>query len=641
MHRANAPVESPPTPREAWLTKTLLTALSVVTLILIVTFAGFMTFSGGYVIVTAFSTKTFLYACFIAVVVGGVVLALLAPILVALVKSYELPPGIDVTGRNGANLWKATRDVCTAAGLTPPDRILLTPDLNAFAANAPTRGILRRHERVLGLGYPLLATLTVEQAGAVIAHEMRHLDHRQTRGDSLHHFVAEVMGSFDEMREGWFARAIGFPVSIYMNLANRLGARMSRHHEFEADALAAELFGERTAVEALVALATYGEETMRSVMRTLATAWQKGDPVPQSILGAIDATLHTEAMQARMRKVLEVAIAEKTHKFSSHPSLSDRAAALGQRIAMPAMRRGDNAAHALLWQDHDDLRDAVDKLLAEMLGAGFEERAKEVAAVEALVLAQLPGALNGTKSREQAEVVSLLMERTLYSEHTREQHLALLARFPDIPSSICELAAEKLRAENVEGAEEMLAVFERHPMMSGEAKEFLDWAMSMRHWEVDDQWLREWATDPRTRKRFEAANREYTRLDQINARRHKAVPDRLEPHGLEKWHEDLLLREICDLLPDVSKIWLAREPADAEKPYANFRLMVETRTLLMEAPRGVSGLCCLPAPLLAYYKNNWDVFTGVARVLANAPGALIYRASDQNTGKPEPIRQAA
>lgn len=629
-------VESPPTARDARRTRAKLTFLSAAALVLIVLVAGLLTFAPGYTIYNAFATKTLGRALFITFVITvAFIVPVVVPILVALFARYELPPGVDVTKENGATLWQAVSDVCSAAKIAPPNRILLTADLNAFAASVPTKGMLSRHERVVALGYPLLATLSVEQAGAVIAHEMRHLDGEQTKGDTLHHFVTDIMGRCHARGGNALGKILVYPATAYLNLASRIGAHMSRHHEFEADALAAELFGERTAVEALVAITVLGDETMHSAVQSLTEAWQKGEPVPKSILGAVSTVLHTDEMRDRMRKLLDQELGIRTERYSSHPSLSDRAAALGQKISLPAPLHGPNAAQSLLWQDHDALRDQLDAMLAEMLGHSFESRAKAVAEVEEIVGAQLPAVINGTKTREQAEVVSLLMERTLYSEHSRERHLALLERHPGIPSSMCELAAEKLRAKNVQGADEMLSTYEQHPMMSGEARRFLQWAMDMKEWSVEDSWLREWATHPVTVKRWHAAEADYQHLDKINREDGKNPLPHLVPHGLEAWHIDLIIRELCGFL-DVTKLWLSRQPPTANRPYPMFHLLVECKYALQEAPTGIGGLCCLPGPVFDIYKHSWDPFIGNLRGLSRAPGALIYQAASKPDEKHNP-----
>jgi Zn-dependent protease with chaperone function len=72
-------------------------------------------------------------------------------------------------------LFKLISGVSNATSQDAPTEVYLVPDVNAWVAQrGGVMGFGSR--RVMGVGLPLLGTLTIDQFRAVLAHEFGHYD---------------------------------------------------------------------------------------------------------------------------------------------------------------------------------------------------------------------------------------------------------------------------------------------------------------------------------------------------------------------------------------------------------------------------------------------------------------------------------
>lgn len=229
-------------------------------------------------------------------------------------------------------------------------------------------------------------------------------------------------------------------------------------------------------------------------------------------------------------------------------------------------------------------------------GDGFEQRRRAVAEAWELLDHVYPPVKDGTASREQAEIVSLLMERSLDASLVREHHETIIANYGDIPSSVCELAKLRIEAKDLGGAEDLLRIFETHPIMSGTAKRFLDYVINHpNEWPFDELWLKDWAEDPDIRKRISAAMEAFREMISRASEARDSLDIPLEPHGLDNWHIDLIAREVGRVY-DVHSIYLARKTIDeCDAPF--FQMLIVTKHRPAGVVKDVNALLCLPGPM--------------------------------------------
>src|SRR6185295_7873003 len=83
------------------------------------------------------------------------------------------PPGPALTRADQPRLFATIDDVARGSEQAMPSEVYLIPDMNAWVAQRG--GIMGfGSRRVMGLGLPMLQTLTISQMRAVVAHEFGH-----------------------------------------------------------------------------------------------------------------------------------------------------------------------------------------------------------------------------------------------------------------------------------------------------------------------------------------------------------------------------------------------------------------------------------------------------------------------------------
>ena len=194
------------------------------------------------------------FIAMIAVLGGVPVAATTARALRALWFVCPQPKGIEVGPHFGGQLQRAVKDIAARIGAPRVHRILITDTNNASALQIPRAGIFWP-ANTLVLGYPLLATLSVDQVRAVIAHELGHMTHAHGRIASwAHRTRLSWLRLMDVLQRHQSVPAhVYLLFRFYVPRLHAHAAAVSRQQELLADRLAAEVTGADLAAQALVA----------------------------------------------------------------------------------------------------------------------------------------------------------------------------------------------------------------------------------------------------------------------------------------------------------------------------------------------------------------------------------------------------
>lgn len=183
---------------------------------------------------------------------GFVTVAAMVAVVVALWKvarARPAPPSGPVVLRADApELWAVVDELAELTGTRAPDEIRLAPDVNAgVMEDARFLGLVGGTRR-MELGVPLLHGLSVAQLRSVLAHELGHYSHDDTRLSVVVHRGRQVIGAtiarLDRSPAGWLLRQYG---KLYLLVS----AATSRRQELAADALSVAAVGRATAQSAL------------------------------------------------------------------------------------------------------------------------------------------------------------------------------------------------------------------------------------------------------------------------------------------------------------------------------------------------------------------------------------------------------
>jgi Zn-dependent protease with chaperone function len=268
----------------------------------------------------------------------GLAVVLVLLLVAAVTRTFMVdlpdPPGQPLAPGEAPELRAMLDEVCRALGSPPVQRIHVTAELNAAAAQRPRYGFWGRRMNQLVIGLPLLAALTPEQLRAVLAHECGHLIGRHS---SFTAWVYRIQQTWEQLAApfakvgwlrtallGWFVRWFGGLLSVDTLATRRL-------HEYEADRRSAGLCGATLAAHTLLRIdwSAYrlAREFWPAALREAA-----GDPLPPAdVVGRITAFLATEPPPDAVRRWRRREQQSLTPVTDEHPCLGDRLAALGAR----------------------------------------------------------------------------------------------------------------------------------------------------------------------------------------------------------------------------------------------------------------------------------------------------------------------
>jgi heat shock protein HtpX len=240
-------------------------------------------------------------------------------------------PGPELFEGDQPELFAIIQNVANAAGERMPEAVYLIPEENAYVGERGGRLGFGAH-RIMGIGLPLLQTLSVDELRFVIAHEFGHYVSGDTRFSNwIYTARAAVIRSSNTFLFHWAAHLL---FQVYANLFLRVTLSVARRQEFVADATAARITSPETAASAL-----------RAINSTLyATFWwhELGPVIRSGSLPPISEGLEifrSEHLDDEF-KIRD----ERTGPYDTHPPLALRLKALSK--LPPAESKPTNTASA-------------------------------------------------------------------------------------------------------------------------------------------------------------------------------------------------------------------------------------------------------------------------------------------------------
>jgi Zn-dependent protease with chaperone function len=234
------------------------------------------------------------------------------------------PPGPPLYESTSPQLFSVIRRVAEQTKQDLPDEVYLLNDVNAFVTHRGGTMGFGSH-RVMGIGLPLLQTVTVAELEAIIAHEFGHYSSGDVAlGPWIYKTRAAIVRTIGSIR----ANVIRAPFVWYARQFLKLTHAVSRRQELIADQLAARVAGVAAAASALrrvsVATPLYAAYLNQELMPALNAG------VMPPISAGFHEFLTTDHIDAASRRILAASqSAEQTNPFDTHPSLAERLTALG------------------------------------------------------------------------------------------------------------------------------------------------------------------------------------------------------------------------------------------------------------------------------------------------------------------------
>jgi Zn-dependent protease with chaperone function len=272
--------------------------------------------------------------------------------------------GHELTAAEHPGLWRLVDEVAAAVGTKRPARVVVTPEANAAVTQAAGR-------RELIIGLPLLATLTMPQLRAVLAHEFGHYGSGHTRLAALTWRARAALYSVSARASG----VTGWFVKNYARLYGGLSGAASRDQEWQADEYAAKVAGPLVAAAAMrrVVSTDLAWGALCDNYLPLAGPAQRRAPIVPGLRQLLAAN------EAHLSVMTDQALDDTARRIwdDTHPPMLERIRAFeaqarqdaqllpaaGAAPAAAAPSAGDEPASALL-TGGDDAFDAIEQTLS-------------------------------------------------------------------------------------------------------------------------------------------------------------------------------------------------------------------------------------------------------------------------------------
>jgi heat shock protein HtpX len=262
-------------------------------------------------------------------------------------------PGPRIEPKQHPKLFAELSAIAKATGQELPHEVYLTPEVNAWVAQrGGTMGFGSR--RVMALGVPLMALLTVSQFRAVLAHEFGHYSGGDTKlGPWIYKTRAAIGRTLAQLQGADSVLLVLF--NWYGNLFLRVTLAISRAQEYAADRLGARVGGARSLIDGLkqvhVGALAWGPYAQTEVMPVLSAGYSP--PLSTGFRRFLQVPSVQRAVSENLTKEL---CEGKANSFDSHPALAERITAL------ETIRSGELEDHRLATELLDDY-DLIDSRL--------------------------------------------------------------------------------------------------------------------------------------------------------------------------------------------------------------------------------------------------------------------------------------
>lgn len=279
------------------------------------------------------------------------------------------PPGPRLTRAQHPQLFEELAGVAKSVKQAMPAEVYLVPDVNAWVAQRG--GIMGfGSRRVMGLGLPLMRTLTRSQFRAVLAHEFGHYHGGDTKlGPWIYKTRGAIGRTLQSLGDGSWLQ---LPFLWYGKMFLRITHAVSRRQEFVADELAARAVGSQPLIGGLRTIHGVAPAFNAYWFQECAPVLNAGfrPPLTEGFQRFVQAAPVAEAIHRQLDEELKTGQADP---YDTHPPLKERIAAVEH---LPAGNIGpdDPPATTLL----ADLAGVENVLVATLVKPEFAEKLQPI-----------------------------------------------------------------------------------------------------------------------------------------------------------------------------------------------------------------------------------------------------------------------
>ncbi len=216
--------------------------------------------------------------------------------------------------------------------------VLLNNEFNAAIVQHPRLGIFGWQKNYLILGLPLMQALSVPQFTAALAHEYGHLSGAHGHFGAWIYRIRKTwwqLVTILEQKHSWGSALFNKFLLWYIPFFNAYSFVLARLNEYEADRCAAQIAGAHEAAQALVNVTLKAQFLATNFWPKLYAEADKRATPPYQPYTALSLAFSSKLATENNDHWLPQALQEQTNTADTHPSLSDRLAALGETAQLP------------------------------------------------------------------------------------------------------------------------------------------------------------------------------------------------------------------------------------------------------------------------------------------------------------------
>lgn len=227
-------------------------------------------------------------------------------------------------------LWRRIKHLAARLRTAPPDHVIAGIDTNFFVTQAPLKvGSKTTEGRSLFISIPLLRVLSMEEADAVLGHELAHFRGGDTQASAA---LAPKLQQYHHYLEGMRTGGLTWVVYPFMELYRAIFqlalSQDSRQREFKADHMAAKLVSPQAITQSLIKVAAYANYRAHTEKALFASDYQLSGN-----LGIADSVARGLVPYAASDDFFDdMRTAHIPHPFDSHPPLAERMQKVGHVV---------------------------------------------------------------------------------------------------------------------------------------------------------------------------------------------------------------------------------------------------------------------------------------------------------------------
>ncbi|MES2708096.1 MAG: M48 family metallopeptidase [Verrucomicrobiota bacterium] len=265
------------------------------------------------------------YLILLPVIIAGYGVHALVKAILRKVEDDHPIPGEVVAKAAAPELWERIESIAKALGTDPPDRLVAGIEPSFFVTEHPvTVAGTRLEGRTLFVSLPMLKIMSVEEADAVLGHELAHFSGEDTLWSRR---ISPLLGKFEIYLQALYS-GLFVPVARFMHFFWDLYflslRRLRRVREFRADAVGSTVNSPAAMARALVKVSSYCDyrtKTEQGIIEKPAVEsdLQLASQLEQGYPGFLSAFASDgDSMKSGI-----------IHPFDAHPPMAERIRKLG------------------------------------------------------------------------------------------------------------------------------------------------------------------------------------------------------------------------------------------------------------------------------------------------------------------------